>query len=140
MNSAPQPLNELSGIALRLLSASHSMVNFPADSAIPAWALQQDMNSVVSYTRSIYGLSIICPDAWVPESIRLERVADWRVFRVEEPRNWALPGLYARLTQPLADDAISIYIVGAYNSDHILVRGRDLNRAMQILTRYSKIV
>jgi hypothetical protein len=130
----------LPGIVLKLLKGSHSLINFPENTPIPAWAQQYDPECLVSFTRSIYGFSVICPDAWVPPNIQRERVTDWRVFRVEEPRNWALHGLYTRLAQPLSDDAISIYIVGAYNSDHVLVRGKDIDRAQQILTRFCKIV
>jgi hypothetical protein len=136
--ASPKP-DELSGIELRLLPLGHSLVNFPENAALPAWTQQYEADCLVSFTRSIYGFSVICPDRWVPESILRERVSDWRVFRVEQPRDWALHGFYARLTQPLADDAISIYIVGSYNSDHVLVRGKDLDRALQILTRFCKI-
>ena len=140
MTPTAQTPETMPGIVLKLLKHSHSLVNFPEHTAIPAWAQQYEPDCLVSYTRSIYGFSVICPDAWVPSSIKLEHVSDWRVFRVEEPRNWALPGLYTRLTQPLADDAISIYIVGSFNADHLLLRNRDLNRALQILTRFCKII
>jgi len=139
MLGAPLLIEEASGIELKLLPATYSLVHFTENTPLPAWAQRYEADCLVSFTRSIYGFSVICPDHWVPESIRRERVTDWRVFRVEAPRDWAMHGLYARLTQPLANDAISIYIVGAYNSDHVLVRGKDIDRAQQILSRFCKI-
>lgn len=142
MTSATLPNPDpLPGIVLKALAGTYSLINLPKGAPIPDWANQfDDGEGLLSLTYSRYGLSIICPDAWVPESILPERVADWRVLRVEEPRDWALHGLYSRLTLPLADDAISIYIVGSYNADHILVGSRDFNRAKQILSRFCEII
>jgi hypothetical protein len=133
--------SDLPPIVLRALAGTYSLLNLSVSSAIPPWAQQvTDANEMISITRSAYGFSIICPDSWVPVTLDAEHVPGWRVLRVEEPRDWAMHGLYARLTEPLSDDAISIYIVGAYNSDHILVRDQDFPRATQILSRFCDMI
>lgn len=141
MSSLQHIPEDLPPIVLKTLAGSYSLVNFPANAPIPSWANQVGKDELVSLTRSPYGFSIICPDSWVPGTLeKVDCVAGWRVFRVEAPRDWAMHGLYSRLAQPLSDDAISIYIVGAYNSDHVLVRGQDYARATQILSRFCDIV
>jgi len=132
--------DDLSPIVLKALIGTYSLINLPRDAEIPEWAKRNNPEGLLSFTQSYYGFSIICPDAWVPNDIVAERVPEWRVFRVDQPRGWAMYGLYSRLTQPLADDAISIYIVGSYDADHILLRQPDFARAKQILSRFCEIV
>lgn len=128
-------------ITLKALRESYGLINLAPGSPEPDWLLPPRDPIFVSATRSIYGFSIICPEAWVPANAQVDHmVGGWRVLRVEEPRDWAMHGLYARLTAPLAEDAISIYLVGAYNSDHLLVRGADYDRAVQILSRFCNFV
>ncbi len=130
----------LSAIVLKLLLESYTMVNLPAGDAVPPWAQAPRGSDFFAVVRNHYGLSVICPEALIPAGKQFdEQARDWRILRVEEPRDLGLPGLYARLTQPLADDAISIYIIGAYNADHILVRGKDIQRATQILSRFCSV-
>lgn len=132
---------ELPGIVLKALPGSYSLVNLPADAPIPEWATKyRNPDGLISLTRSTYGFSIICLDEWVPDDAKQAHISGWRTLRVEAPRDWAMHGLYSRLTQPLADDAISIYIIGSYNADHILVRNQDFSRAVQILSRFCSIV
>jgi len=140
IGSALATPNDPSPIVLKALGGTYSLINLSRDADIPKWATRNNPEGLLSFTQSHYGFSIICPDTWVPHDLAAERVPDWRVFRVDEPRGWALHGLYARITQPLADDAISIYIVGSYNADHILLRQPDFARAKQILSRFCEIV
>ncbi|HRJ12579.1 MAG TPA: ACT domain-containing protein [Alphaproteobacteria bacterium] len=130
-------LEELPPIVLKTLQGDYGLLNLPSDAAIPDWVHRDAGDELVSLTRSVYGFSIICPDKWVPQDLAgATHVAGWRALRVEQPRDWAMHGLYSRLAQPLSDDAISIYLIGAYNADHILVRGQDFSRAIQILSRF----
>ncbi len=140
IGSAQSAPDDLPQIVLRALIGTYSLINLPFDADIPAWALRQNPDGLVSLTQSKYGFSIICPDVWVPGAFEGERIPEWRVLRVEQPRDWAMHGLYSRLAQPLADDALSIYIVGSYNADHILLRSRDFARAKQILSRFCEII
>jgi len=141
MIGAPQPVSDdLPQIVLRALVGTYSLINLPSGADIPTWALRANPEGLTSLTQSKYGFSIICPDVWVPGAFEGERIPEWRVLRVEAPRDWAMHGLYSRLTQPLADDALSIYIVGSYNADHILLRSRDFARARQILSRFCEII
>ena len=140
LRSAQSTPDALPTIVLKVLAGTYSIANFPVHAPVPEWANQFEDDCLVSLTHSRYGFSVICPDSWVPDDLPAERVAEWRVFRVEAPRDWALYGLYSRLTQPLADDAMSIYIVGSYNADHVLVRNRDFARAKQILSRFCEII
>ncbi len=140
MSSLKPSSQDLPPIILKALGETYSLVNLPSTAGIPDWIHQEAGEQLVSMTRSIYGFSVICPDSWVPKEIDAVQVAGWRALRVEAPRDWAMHGLYSRLTQPLADDAISIYIIGAYNSDHMIVRGQDFSRAVQILSRFCNII
>jgi hypothetical protein len=141
MIGSAQPVpDDLPQIVLRALIGTYSLINLPTDAEIPVWAMRANPDGLVSFTQSKYGFSIICPDVWVPGSFEGERVPEWRVLRVEQPRDWAMYGLYSRLTGPLADDALSLYIVGSYNADHVLLRSRDFARARQILSRFCEII
>src|SRR5262245_44624751 len=77
--------------------------------AIPDWAMR---GSLASITRTENELSVLCPQAYVPEDTRCER--DLRCFKVEGPLPVDLVGIFAALTVPLAGAGIIIFALSTY--------------------------
>ena len=98
------------------------------DAAVPAWALSGTLTSI---TRTAEELSVVCPQDNVPADVQAER--GWRCLRVCGPLDLALVGVLASLATPLAQAGISLFAISTYDTDHLLVRGEDLDRAMQVL-------
>ena len=85
-----------------------------------------------SVTRTADELSVICAEEAVPEGARAER--GWRALRVAGPLDFALTGVAAAFTTPLAAAGISVLPVATFDTDYLFVREESLARALSALT------
>jgi hypothetical protein len=99
-----------------------------AGEPIPAWAL---LGSFFSVTRTAEELSIVCPEQRVPASTQAER--GWRGLKVAGPLDFALTGILAGLASALSEAGISLFAVSTFDTDYVLVRTADLERAIAAL-------
>ncbi len=76
--------------------------------------------------------SLVCREDLAPTGIPVER--GWRALTVAGPLDFALVGVVADLTAPLARAGISVFIVSTYDTDHVLVRDGSLDLAVATLT------
>jgi hypothetical protein len=98
-----------------------------AGARVPSWALELH-ESLVSITRTPDELSIVCPDAAVPPDVEVE--SGWRALKLPGPIPFDQVGV---LAGPLAAAGVSIFAVSTYDTDYVLVRERDLERALAAL-------
>jgi hypothetical protein len=101
-----------------------AVCGLPAGSPIPGWALS---GSLVSVTRTSDELSI-CPQANVPPGTQSE--LGWRCFQVPGPLDFALTGILARLTAPLASVGVPVFVLSTFETDYLLIRQADTARAL----------
>lgn len=87
----------------------------------------------LSVTRTADELSIVLPEADARGEARAER--GWRVLRVAGPLEFSQVGVLASLSVPLADAGVSIFAVSTYDTDYLLVKEDDLDRASVALRR-----
>ena len=78
-------------------------------------------------------LSLVCPTRAVPACVRA-REDGWRAFRAAGTLDFSLVGILARLTGILADRGIGLFAVSTDDTDYILVRAADLQRALAALS------
>jgi hypothetical protein len=100
----------------------------PGD-AVPAWATMPAPLSVVA--RTLSELSILVPEAHVPDDVTCER--GFRVIEVVGPVPFAVTGLIASLSAPLAAAGISLFPVATYDTDYVLVKEGALASAVDVL-------
>jgi len=77
--------------------------------------------------------SVVLPEGNVPAQWVAER--GWRCLKVVGPLDFDLTGILASLVVPLAEAEVSIFAVSTYNTDYILLREKDLEKARRVLTR-----
>lgn len=77
-------------------------------------------------------ISIVCETARVPENV-LERQDGWNAFRIKGMLDFSLVGILAKISAVLADASIGIFAVSTYNTDYILVKEYDFDRAATAL-------
>lgn len=78
-------------------------------------------------------ISLVCPTGCAPE--RAEAREDgWRAFRVEGTLDFSLTGILAGLAAVLAENGIPIFAVSTYNTDYILIKKENLEKAAAALT------
>ena len=75
-------------------------------------------------------LSLVCP--LVPR-VTVEREDGWRAFRIEGQLDFSLVGILAPIATCLAEAKIGIFAVSTYNTDYVLVKEADFERAMNML-------
>ncbi len=112
-------------MVLRLLPETFAIVRLAGDASVPPWAGSQDFLAVV---RTRNELSIVCREDTVPAG-HSEVQRGFRCMAVAGTLDFAQIGIIAQLSQPLADAGISIFGISTYDTDHILVRDKDLEEA-----------
>ena len=77
-------------------------------------------------------LSVVCPVCAAPSNA-LARNDGWKALRVAGVLDFSLTGILARLSAALAKAGVGIFAVSTYNTDYILVRQENLDRALAAL-------
>jgi len=117
-------------LVFSLLPGALAVCRLDAASAVPAWAAG---GPFVSVTRTADELSVICPEDTVPAGI--VAATGWRCLKLEGPFDFSETGLVASFASRLADDGISLMVVCTYDTDYLLVRDSDLDRAIECLEK-----
>lgn len=77
-------------------------------------------------------ISLVCPTADVPADTTA-REDGWGAFRIRGILDLSLVGILSKLTGILAENGIGIFAVSTWNTDYVLVRKKDLDRALDLL-------
>lgn len=77
-------------------------------------------------------LSLVCLTKDAPERT-IERSDGWRGFRIEGTLDFSLVGILSKLSAILAENKIGIFAVSTFNTDYILVKEKDYDRATAAL-------
>jgi len=115
-------------LTLDLMAGSYAICRLDRSAALPAWATR---GPFFSATRTPAETSIVCDAADVPTDVQSE--GPWRAFAVRGPLDFSLKGILASLATPLADADVSIFVVSTYDTDYVLVREPDVERAVSAL-------
>jgi len=99
-----------------------------ATEAIPDWAT---LASFYSVTRTSDELSVVCSQARVPAEVRCEK--GWRGLKVEGPLDFGLVGVLASIAARLAAAGVSIFALGTFDTDYILIKQEQYERATAAL-------
>ena len=118
-------------LPLDLLPDTLAICRLDAAAAVPPWAAASSRFLTISRTAD--ELSITATEASVPADARCER--DYRAFRVRGPLPLDLIGILASIAEPLAEAGLSIFAISTYDTDYVLVKGRDLDAAVRALKR-----
>ena len=78
-------------------------------------------------------LSLVCLSKNVPQWT-IERSDGWRGFRIEGTLDFSLVGILSKLSAILAENKIGIFAVSTFNTDYILVKAEDFDRATEVLS------
>jgi hypothetical protein len=117
-------------IEIELLPATYGVARLGPYSPVPRWvAKAQGFSSI---TRTDSELSVVCTEASIPPDAKAQR--GFSCLRVAGPLDFAETGILAALTAPLAHAAISVFAVSTYDTDYLLIRTRDLQKAISTLS------
>ncbi len=87
----------------------------------------------VSVTRTAEEISIVCETSAL-EALRPDSIdAGWSLVKLEGPLDFSLTGILESLAAPLAKASISIFAVSTYETDYVLVKEGNRDRALEAL-------
>lgn len=84
------------------------------------FAKTQDELSLVCKTQDVPSNAICCDDGW-------------RGFYIAETLDFSLIGVLSKISAVLAENNIAIFAVSTYNTDYILVKSEDFDKAVSVL-------
>lgn len=77
-------------------------------------------------------LSLVCITEDVPDET-IEREDGWKAFRIQGVLDFSLVGILSKISGILADNEIGIFAVSTFNTDYILVKEENFERALSVL-------
>jgi hypothetical protein len=116
-------------LPLVVLPETVAVCRLPAESELPAWTSKA--TSFLTVSRTPEELSITADQRAIPAGVRCER--DYRPIRVRGTLPPDLVGILVAIAEPLAAAGISIFAISTYDTDYVLVKARELSRAVRAL-------
>jgi len=110
-------------LRLVVLLGEFSVWRLAADAPLPS--LQP--GNFLSITRTDDELSIVSASANVP--VEADAETGWSCLLVEGPLAFEMTGVLAGLSAPLARAGVPIFVVSTYDTDYLLVKAVDLEKA-----------
>ena len=78
--------------------------------------------------------SLVCRVCDLPEKT-LEKEQGWRAFCIEGVLDFSLIGILSKISGCLAENGIGLFAVSTFNTDYILVKEENFERALSLLAR-----
>ena len=77
-------------------------------------------------------ISLVCKTEDTPAET-IKRDDGWKCFRIQGTLDFSLTGILSKLSGILADHKIGIFAISTYNTDYILVKAENFDRALKVL-------
>ena len=76
--------------------------------------------------------SLVCETSLTPVHT-IEREDGWRAFRIEGVLDFSLIGILSKISSLLAANGIGIFAVSTFNTDYILTKTENFDKAIDVL-------
>ena|SRR5579872_6854793 len=122
-------------LTLSVMPISLAIVRLNTSLSIPLWAIEG--GDFFSITKTQDELSVVCAEERVPQGVKVEK--GWRCLKVEGPLDFGLTGILSSLAHPLAEAKISIFAISTFDTDYIMIKKENLQKAVAVLATFCKI-
>lgn len=78
-------------------------------------------------------ISLVCITADTPQNT-IERDDGWKCFRIKGTLDFSLIGILSEISAVLAENKIGIFAVSTFNTDYILVKKENFEKALKLLS------
>lgn len=79
-------------------------------------------------------ISVVCRSECVPAHVT-DREDGWRAFRIQGELDFSLIGILSKISTILAENEIGIFAVSTYNTDYILTKEENYEKALAVLSQ-----
>ena len=117
----------------RVLLERLAVCRLASDALIPGWALEGGFFCVV---RTLDELSMVCAEDICTE----DRISDgapvergWVALKLEGPFPFSMTGVLASFVEPLAAAQVPIFAISTFDTDYVLIKRTNLERAVSAL-------
>lgn len=124
-------------LSLEWIPGSFAVCRLDPGDAVPGWASESCEPALLCITRTDRELSIVAPSAVVPDGVRAER--DRVALRVAGTLDFGLVGVLSGLTGALAAASVPVFVVSTYETDILLVKSSDAQRAVEALASVADV-
>ena len=80
--------------------------------------------------------SLVCVTSVVPPNV-IQRDDGWKGSRIQGILDFSLIGILSKIAELLAKNSISILAISTYNTDYVLIKKENYEKALDILERSS---
>lgn len=77
--------------------------------------------------------SLVCITENIPGNV-IKRDDNWKAFRIQGVLDFSLIGILSRITSLLAENQIGIFAISTYNTDYILTKKHNYDKALKVLS------
>lgn len=116
-------------LTLIILRETFAICRLDKDAPIPDWAFQGGLSSV---TRTKGELSIVSPLINVPKGILCNQ--GWSCLKIKGPLDLSSTGIISSIARTLEKEGISLFLISTYDTDYVMVKEKDLEKAVFALT------
>jgi len=117
-------------LVLSVISETFTIHKLSPDLSIPEEILKSNYYSV---TKTDNELSVVCSELIEVKSLQSSK--GWKCIKVKGPLDFNLTGIFAGISDILAQANISIFAISTFDTDYILVRSKDLSSARNKLRK-----
>lgn len=115
-------------LTLLLLPERMAVHRFSVETPIPTELFTQPF---ITITKTDEELSIVAPESVALNSDQCE--GGWVMLKVEGPLDFSLTGILAGIATTLANVSVSIFAISTFDTDYILIKQGQIERAIQAL-------
>jgi hypothetical protein len=120
---------KLKKLSLKILPHRMAVCRFEPTAPLPDWIGEVGFYSL---TRTEAELTLVCPEANLASGTTSE--TGWRCFKVQGILDFSEIGIIFSLTQPLAENGVSVFVISTFDTDYFMVKEKDLSKAIDALT------
>ncbi|MDE6268801.1 MAG: ACT domain-containing protein [Muribaculaceae bacterium] len=79
-------------------------------------------------------ISLVCQTEKTPHNT-IEREDGWKGFRIEGILDFSMIGILSKISNILAENKIGIFVISTFNTDYVLVKSENFDKALAILSQ-----
>jgi len=116
-------------LVLTVLPERLGVCRLEGGAPFPDWA--EGSKNFYSLTGTAGETSLVCREDLIPAECQSEK--GFIALKVEGPLDFSLTGILSSLLNPLAEAGISVFAISTYDTDYIIIKEKDLEKALELL-------